>query len=64
VSRKPFQFTLRQLLVFTAGCAVLCSALRTFYVRVDAAREAARQASCQGNMNQLAMALFNKFLAE
>ncbi|HUT90011.1 MAG TPA: DUF1559 domain-containing protein [Thermoguttaceae bacterium] len=56
---KPFQFSLRKLLLFVAACAVLFGLLRVLWLAVESAREAARTSQCECRMNQIAMAFYN-----
>lgn len=57
VAPQPFQFTLRQLLLFVAGVSLLCGLC---VPPIKSARESARQASCIGlRLQMIAMALYN-----
>ena len=59
VEPRPVQFTMRGLFLFVAGCALLFGILRTLWIGVDTAREAARGSLCHGRLHQMAMAFHN-----
>jgi hypothetical protein len=56
---RPFQFTLRQLLLFVAVLSVIFGLLASLGIAVNKAREAARAAACLSRLNQLGLALKN-----
>lgn len=57
--KRPFQFTLRQLLIWVAWVAVACSLIAVATQTVQSLRASARAALCQNNLRQLALGLAN-----
>ena len=56
---RPFQFTLRKLMIWVAVFSLICGLVASGRIAVEKAREAARAANCQCHLKQLGLALLN-----
>lgn len=56
---RPFQFSLRKLMIWVAVFSLVCGLLASLRIAVEHAREAARFATCQCPLGQIHVALSN-----